>query len=111
VTLVVSPLPEETFWATTPSRSVAVFVSAPSRRPPWSESPIRSAFGLTFTEARVATLLAGGMPTPAIASELGVRTGTIRAHLKAIFGKTGTHSQAELLNMLFQTNAYNVGRT
>jgi len=38
-----------------------------------------------------------------------VRTSTIRAHLKAIFAKTGTHSQAELLNMLFQSNTYNVG--
>ncbi len=110
VMVVVSHLPQESFWATTRSRSVAVFVSAPSRRSPWSESsPIRSAFGLTFAEARVAMLLAGGMPTPAIASELGVRTSTIRAHLKAIFAKTGTHSQAELLNMLFQSNIYNVG--
>ena len=108
VTVVVSPLPEDAYSDLSPTRMVAIFVSAPNQRASLSDVPIRGAFGLTSAEARVATLLAGGLPTSAIAKQLNVRTSTIRAHLKAVFAKTGTHSQAELLNLLFQTNAYNM---
>jgi len=37
-----------------------------------------------------------------IAAELAVQANSVRAHLKAIFSKTGTHSQVELLSFLQQ---------
>jgi DNA-binding CsgD family transcriptional regulator len=61
---------------------------------------IGRAFGLTRAEARLATLVAGGMAPDAAARTLGISRGTTRAQLKAVFAKTETHRQSELLALL-----------
>lgn len=53
--------------------------------------------GLTRGEARVAAHLASGKTVREVAAHLGVSTNAVRFHLKAIFGKTGTRRQAELV--------------
>jgi DNA-binding CsgD family transcriptional regulator len=60
----------------------------------------RQAFGLTEREAQIATLLAEGLSLPTIAERLRLGLGTIRNHVKSIFGKTGTRRQGELVAML-----------
>ena len=60
----------------------------------------RQAFGLTQREAQIATLLAEGLSLPMIAERLRLGLGTIRNHLKSIFGKTETRRQGELVALL-----------
>ncbi|HTW52859.1 MAG TPA: LuxR C-terminal-related transcriptional regulator [Stellaceae bacterium] len=61
---------------------------------------IRQAFGLTEREAQIATLLAEGLSLPTIAERLRLGIGTIRNHVKSVFGKTGTRRQGELVALL-----------
>jgi DNA-binding CsgD family transcriptional regulator len=61
---------------------------------------IAAAFALTPAEARLAALLAQGMAPAEAARRLGISRETARNQLKAIFNKTGTHRQAELVALL-----------
>ncbi|MBN9087895.1 MAG: helix-turn-helix transcriptional regulator [Reyranella sp.] len=60
------------------------------------------AFGLSPAESRIATLVAGGLSPRQAADELGIVYETARAHLKAVFDKTGTHRQSELVALLLR---------
>jgi DNA-binding NarL/FixJ family response regulator len=53
----------------------------------WPIRPQRSA--LTARELEVAELVERGMKNRDIADALGIRTGTVKIHLKHIFEKTG----------------------
>jgi len=54
------------------------------------ERPIRSGrFPLTARELQVMELVERGLKNKDIAGELGIRTGTVKIHLKHIFEKTG----------------------
>ena len=61
-----------------------------------------SVFGLTGAEAKLASLLASGMALEEIARQLGIARETARNQLKAVFAKTETHRQAELVALLSQ---------
>ena len=61
---------------------------------------LRTVFGLTRAEARLAGCLAAGDDLASAAERLGVSQGTLRGALKAIFRKTGTKRQAELVGLL-----------
>lgn len=60
------------------------------------ERILRSAFGLTQAEARIAISVMNGEDLETIARARGVTVATIRSQLKSIFAKTRTHRQAEL---------------
>jgi DNA-binding CsgD family transcriptional regulator len=55
---------------------------------------------LTPAQARVAALLGEGKSTEEIAGGLGINPNSVRVHLKAIFARTGTHHQADLVALL-----------
>lgn len=57
-------------------------------------------FGLSRAEARLAALIAAGISPEQAAEQLGVAHGTARTQLKAIFAKTDTHRQGELIALL-----------
>lgn len=57
-------------------------------------------FDLTPAEARVARALASGMPLDRVATEFGVSVQTVRNQLGAVFHKTGTSRQVELLRLI-----------
>lgn len=57
-------------------------------------------FGLTPREAEVATLLAEGHSLESLACILGMARNTGRIHLQALFRKTGTNRQADLVRAL-----------
>lgn len=59
-----------------------------------------AAFGLTPAECRVATLLAEGLAPKEIADELGTRHDTVRKQLRAIYQKTSTNRQPDLIRLL-----------
>lgn len=56
--------------------------------------------GYTPAEGRLAELLARGHELKDAAQQLGVTYGTARTYLKAVFDKTGVHSQAQLVARL-----------
>jgi DNA-binding CsgD family transcriptional regulator/PAS domain-containing protein len=57
-------------------------------------------FGLTPAETRFASLVARGFSPQQAADELEVGYETVRCRLKALFDKTGTHRQSELVRLL-----------
>jgi DNA-binding CsgD family transcriptional regulator/PAS domain-containing protein len=56
--------------------------------------------GYTPAEGRLAALLARGHELKEAAQRMGVTYGTARSYLKAVFDKTGVHSQAQLVARL-----------
>lgn len=58
---------------------------------------LRRLFGLTPAEARVLALLLDDCRPSEIAQQLAVSITTVRSHLKALFSKTGTRRQTELV--------------
>lgn len=65
-----------------------------------SEVALRDLFKLTPGEMKVAMGVAEGKDPAAIAASLGIAVGTVRAHLKSVMAKTGTHRQSELALLL-----------
>jgi DNA-binding CsgD family transcriptional regulator len=61
-------------------------------------------FGLTPAEARLASLIGAGNSPERAAQELGVSEATTRNQLKAVFNKTNTHRQPELVALLSRLN-------
>jgi len=66
---------------------------------------LASLFGLTAAEARLASRIAAGAALDDIAVQLGISRETARNQLKAVFAKTETHRQAELVALLSQLPA------
>lgn len=58
---------------------------------------LRDIFGLSLGEARLASLIGGGLAVRAAAGRLGVAESTARIVLKRVFRKLGVNRQAELV--------------
>jgi DNA-binding CsgD family transcriptional regulator len=61
---------------------------------------IARTFALSVAEARIAERIAVGVSLEKAAEDLGISRETARNQLKAIFAKTGTHRQSELVALL-----------
>jgi DNA-binding CsgD family transcriptional regulator len=61
---------------------------------------LAKAFGLTPAESRLAALVAKGNSPEQAAEQLGIARVTARNQLRAVFAKTGTHRQSELVALL-----------
>jgi DNA-binding CsgD family transcriptional regulator len=79
---------------------VGIFVAEPDVCPPLDREALADVFGLTPREAAVADLLASGHDLKSTAQALAIGIGTARNHLKHVFEKTDTHSQARLMAVL-----------
>lgn len=77
-----------------------VIVHDPSAHACADEKMLVCLYGLTETEARVASALSGGHSLESAAALLRVRPSTARAHLKAVFRKVGVNRQQDLVRML-----------
>lgn len=84
-------------------RCVAVYAGDPERPPASLAERLVSAFGLTPAEARLAEGLVQGTRLKDLAEVFGISKNTARFQLKAIFLKTDTHSQAELVRRVLLT--------
>jgi DNA-binding CsgD family transcriptional regulator len=60
---------------------------------------LRAAFGLTPAEARLAVQLAEGKGLNEAARTLGITRATASSQLRAVFAKTNTQRQAELVGL------------
>lgn len=87
-------------WLFPPERLALLVVRPLNRRPAVAEDTLRRVFGLTGAEALLAARLASGEALDDAAATLGIARETARVHLKAIFAKTDTHRQAELVALL-----------
>jgi DNA-binding CsgD family transcriptional regulator len=61
---------------------------------------LREAFKLTPAEVRIAQLVASGESLDDAAEILGIQRETARVQLKAVFSKTDTHRQGELVALM-----------
>jgi DNA-binding CsgD family transcriptional regulator len=81
------------------ARALLTFSSIePKPRP--TAALLSKAFGLTPAEAKLASILTEGVNPEQAAEELGISRSTARNQLKAIFAKTSTHRQSELVALL-----------
>jgi DNA-binding CsgD family transcriptional regulator/PAS domain-containing protein len=76
---------------------VIVMISDPHMPMKPSTTMLRQLHGLTYAEADIMGRLTVGMRISEIASDLDISVETVRTHLKAIFTKTGTSRQADLV--------------
>jgi len=80
-----------------------VFIRDPERKSQASHEVVRQLFDLTPAETQLALQLANGLTLDEAADELGISKNTARAHLRAIFSKTGVTRQATLVRMLLSS--------
>lgn len=97
--LLVAPLRPDSAEARWSEPAVLLMIRDPEQ-PGAAPETLRELFGLTRTEAMVASALADGRSLETIAIELRIGIGTARSHLKKIMAKTETNRQAELVALL-----------
>lgn len=103
--LVVKAVPVDPMIASKGSPHISVFIYNPERRGEISIELLMKLYRLTEMEARVAIMLAKGQTLEAIASELTMAKNTVRAHLRAIFAKTGVTQQSMLVHLVLRSLA------
>ena len=80
--------------------SVMLLLVDPQNRPEAAASFLSSAFALSKAESRILPLLLQGRSPADIATTLNLKLPTVRSQLSAIFAKTGTSRQQELIRLL-----------
>lgn len=81
------------------ARALLTFAAVAPRPGPKS-ALLAKIFGLTPAEAKLASLMAEGLSLEKAAEELKIARETARNQLKAVFAKTATHRQGELVALL-----------
>lgn len=77
-----------------------VFLHREGESPRPTEEQLSSQFGLTPAEARLAKVMSEGGSVSEYAANQGLSKHTVRSQLRSVFGKTGTHRQAQLASLL-----------
>ena len=100
LSILLTPLPRQgTAWISRDPRWL-VLIFDPEQRVEASLETIARDLGVSSSEARVAGLVAAGYSLCEIAKRLRVSEHTVRAQLKAVFRKTGTGTQANLVRRI-----------
>lgn len=92
------PLPAESEGG--PRPALAIFLRDPDTVAEPAHDIARQLFDLTPAEAQLAFELLNGLSLDEAAGKLGILRNTGRAHLRAIFSKTGVSRQSELIRVL-----------
>lgn len=82
-----------------PGEAVAVVLTP--AQPPDLVPLLALGYRLTHREQEVLQFLARGMTTAEMTQRLGISPHTVRDHLKALFGKVGVRSRAQLVARIF----------
>jgi DNA-binding CsgD family transcriptional regulator len=96
----VMPLGRRVQLAELPEEPLALVTASPLNPPPADPEPLRAAFGFTRAEAELVAALAGGRRLAEIAATRGVGMPTVRTQLRAVYEKTGTSRQPELVRLI-----------
>lgn len=96
-----APLPPENEFGSARGRAhVIIFIVDPCASLALDAALLKRLYGFTEAEARVAGRMYVADTTRQASEALGVAESTIRAQLRSIFAKTGTHRQSELMKLL-----------
>lgn len=76
------------------------FIADSSPRMDTGVSILSDIYGLTAAEAKLVRKLAAGQSPKQIAKSLSLSVNTVRSQLSAVFGKTGTHRQPQLIRLI-----------
>jgi len=82
----------------------AVFITDPSKKEVISTSGMEALFKLTSAESEVCSMLAKGSKIEEVADTRNVSPQTVRSQVKALFAKTDTTSQLELVRLALKVN-------
>ena len=86
----------------TPGVVALITLNALGNKPGPPAEMLAKTFDLTPGEAKLASIIARGMPPEVAAKELKISRDTARNRLKSVFLKTHTHRQSELVALLQQ---------
>ncbi|AEF99174.1 helix-turn-helix transcriptional regulator [Methylomonas methanica] len=78
----------------------ALFINDPDSPLELDDKLLMQCYGLTLAEAKLAVALLGGQTPSDYAQVHSVSRNTVKTQLKQILAKTGTHRQAELIQLL-----------
>jgi DNA-binding CsgD family transcriptional regulator len=79
---------------------VVVFLNDPERQPALPAEVLWTLFGLTGAEARLTGKLMEGYSLSEISELSGLSRETVKSQMSAVFAKTGTRRQGELIRLL-----------
>jgi len=82
--------------------SVLLLLTDLDEVPVISQASLMEVFGLTPVQAQLASLLVRGKSLEEIAREMNISPGTARNHIKAVFARTATRRQGELISLLLR---------
>lgn len=80
-----------------------LFVTDPLKPQETSSDLLQRMFGLTRREGQVVEQLVMGRSLPETAEILGISDNTARTHVKAVFSKTGTSHQADVVRLVLSS--------
>lgn len=95
-----APTPRPPSFLAAERPAAILFITDPDATPETPPELLRRVYGLTRMEANVAIALVGGATLEAAVERLAIARATARRHLAAIFAKTGTHRQADLVRLI-----------
>lgn len=85
--------------------SIAIFIRDPEQPAEALQQVIARLYKLTSAESSLAILLANGLTLDEAAAQLHVSRNTARAHLRAVFAKTGVTRQSGLVRLILNSVA------
>jgi DNA-binding CsgD family transcriptional regulator len=77
--------------------AAAIFIAVSGNAPVPAMDAIGALFGLTPAEKNVAAHIASGKKPAEIAEMSGASAETVKTHIRALFDKTSTHDQRDLI--------------
>jgi DNA-binding CsgD family transcriptional regulator len=87
------------------SPHLTVFIYAPDQAGEINLRLLMKLYQLTVTEASVAIMLTQGHTLDEVATGMNMARNTARAHLRAIFSKTGVTQQSMLVSLVLKSLA------
>ena len=101
----IKPLPVDDQDASKITPYLTIFIQDPEKNLEISVRTLMDLYQLTLSEATIAILLAEGHTTDEVAEELDIKKNTVRAHLRAMFAKTGVTQQSMLVSLVLTSLA------
>ena len=102
-------IPVSNWYQSDTSPSIIIYLNDLEVHQQAPEQFIARLFGLTPSEALLATLLADGLTLAEVASKLKLTEGSVRTTSKRVYAKTGVNRQAGLVRLILKSVALLAG--